>query len=45
MPPDIAADGAEKTNWPVFRSLASFRLSDLPSDLTDIPSDLLSPTS
>ena len=33
MPPDIAADGAEKTNWPVFRSLASFRLSDLPSDL------------
>jgi MFS superfamily sulfate permease-like transporter len=33
MPPDIAADGAEKTNWPVFRSLASFRLRDLPSDL------------
>jgi len=33
MPPDIAADGAEKTNWPVFRSLASFRLSDLPGDL------------
>ncbi len=33
MPPDIAAHGAEKTNWPVFRSLASFRLSDLPSDL------------
>src|SRR6476619_4027036 len=27
------ATNTAKTNWPVFRSLASFRLRDLPSDL------------
>src|SRR6266851_6194385 len=33
MAQDIAKDAAEKNNWPVFRSLASFRVSDLPGDL------------
>jgi sulfate permease, SulP family len=29
----MAEDSTEKSNWPVFRSLASFRPSDLPGDL------------
>src|SRR6266436_722694 len=32
MAQDIAKDAAEKNNWPVFRSLANLRPSDLPAD-------------
>src|SRR5216110_2123584 len=30
---ELMADDIAKTNWPVFRSLSSFRASDLPGDL------------
>src|SRR6478609_5240200 len=30
---ELMAEDTAKTNWPVFRSLASFRASDLPGDL------------
>ena len=31
--PEEMAEGTAKTNWPIFRSLAAFRPSDLPGDL------------